>query len=321
MDFPSLEDIARLWYAGPNALKIAAAHRRFFQMGVDERELFVLALDLEEGILPRIHLGGGVSRQHVVNDGRLLSSGGLFDYRNTLAASRPAPASSASSAAASPTSSRTETAKAACAPRTVDPTAAEARYRPRCVSPADVLTEDRLAAAMWFPQFELTHRNRELPFWTGVVRPLDPAGGTFQLRATYQPDHLAPLRMTVLGPALAPRAPHRYANGDLCTFYAPLGSWVRGRPDDDLVELLRFAVTWLVRYTCWMTFDGWWPGVDVPHDPAYLVGTLRDDDHCPYHSPRLWGDCCKAPQTRLASEQRARQERLEHGLIRPIGSN
>ena len=149
--------------------------------------------------------------------------------------------------------------------------------------------------ARWFPQFQLHWNGRSdtTPHWIGLLQPLDPERGRFLLQASYWPNPLSPLRMTVLEPALSAHAPHRYTNGDLCTFYPPSGVWERGRDEDDLVELIRFTVTWLVRYTCWMVFDGWWPGVDVPHDPEFLVATLRDEDPCPYHFPAPWATCCK----------------------------
>jgi hypothetical protein len=185
------------------------------------------------------------------------------------------------------------------------------------MTPVGVITEDQLAMATMFPQFVLRRPSGRTvpPFWTGIVQPLGSDGQAFELRATYQANHLSPLRLTVLRPALPPQTPHRYANGDLCTFYPPLGSWLRGRPGDDLVELLRFAVTWLVRYTCWQMFDGWWPGVEVPHDPRYLVGHLHDDDYCPYHSPSRWGECCKTVHVRAAQTQMQRQEMLAHGIL------
>jgi hypothetical protein len=291
VDFPPLSDIARLWYAGPNSDRIAAIQQQFLHMDSFDQALFLLGLDLEEGVLPLIHPGGRASRQRVVNDDRLIAGGGCFDYRDTIAAGR-------SAASPSPPSSPSSGAAAAEAP----PSARELESPPTVtgkispMSAAEVLFEDLEQMAIWFPTFQVHQMGDRgaLPRWQGVVEPLGPRGGSFVLECRYLPNPLAPLAQRVLQPALHPLAPHRYTTGDLCTFYPPLGSWVRGRAGDDVVELLRFAITWLARYICWLRFGGWWPGVDVPHDPAFLVATLNDQDLCPYHSPERWGDCCKA---------------------------
>jgi hypothetical protein len=168
----------------------------------------------------------------------------------------------------------------------------------------EVFAEDMEAMEIWFPEYRLVSSGHQrLPHWSGVVAPFGPRWFSFALEADYQSDLLAPLRMRVIRPVLHPQAPHRYGNGDLCTFYPPLGSWLRGREGDDLVELMRFAVCWLVRYACWTTFAGWWPGVEVSHDPAFLLATLSDEDLCPYHSPRCWGECCKAEHQRLVTQE------------------
>lgn len=302
MDFPPIASLTRLWYASPNAQRIEPVFRKFAALPPLERELFLLGLDIEEGILPLVHVGGRVSRQTLIADRRLIGGGGYVDYCAIIAAARAAVPLVAPSPPTSPTPSAAPgpaAPEAACPPRRLIPEAiTQLQQKARPMSPGEVLAQDRLAMDVWFPAFQLVVHRDGPPWWQGPVAPLGAAGPTFVLQALYAGNHLSPLRMRVIQPVLHPQAPHRYLSGDLCTFYPPLGSWVRGRAGDDLVELLRFATTWLVRYVCWTTFEGWWPGLDVPHDPAYLVATLRDDDYCPYHSPQRWGSCCKQPHTR-----------------------
>jgi len=156
-----------------------------------------------------------------------------------------------------------------------------------------VIAENRLGMTTWFPQFRLGYLKGGRPGWLGIAQPLGFSPVAFEILAVYQEHPGSPLLIYVRQPRIHPQARHRYEDGALCTFFPSSGCWLRGREGDDVVELLRFAVVWLIRYLCWLTFDRWWPGAETPHDPEWLLQNLRDDDFCPYHMPRQWGTCCK----------------------------
>lgn len=296
--YPGLEAVARRWHAGPNAETIRRLHNQFLQMPLPLQELFLLAVDLEEGVLPLIHVYGFATRRSVTNDDRLIAGGGHVDYRELITAAERA---TEATAPAPPPEATTPGAPAE---------AAEAARPARSLTGAalrleDVVGQDQRGMSAYFPQFKLWQAGQRV-FWRGPLRPLLFTPEVYDLVAEYQPHPEAPLQMRVIQPGLHPSAPHRYADGALCTFYPPMGSWVRGRVDadgdvDDLAALLRFTATWLVRYKCWLEFGGWWPGVDVPHDPAWLLANLAPDDFCPFHMPARWGGCCRARYLARAS--------------------
>lgn len=298
---PGLEAVARRWHSGPNAALIRRLHGQFLRMPAPLQELFLFGLDIEEGALPLIHVHGYATRSNVTNDDRLIAGGGTLDYRELIAAAEHASASTAPAEAAasgSPDSSESP-AEASEAARPARSGIAGTRGL------EEVVWEDKPGMAAYFPQFR-HWRVGEQFFWRGLLKPLLFAPEIYDLLAVYQSHADAPLQMRVLRPALHPAAPHRYVDGSLCTFYPPLGSWVRGRVDadgdpDDLTALLRFTVTWLVRYKCWLEFGGWWPGIDVPHDPVWLVANLSPDDFCPFHMPARWAACCHAAYAGRAS--------------------
>ena len=305
---PSVPSIARLCARCPNAEKIQRVVARLHALTPQESELLLFGMDIEEGILPAIHPGGRASRRTIHSDARLIAVGDDVAYGDHVAA--------VLGAANAPTEASPPAAPGAQAE------AAEAPHAPRGVgaiaelSIGEVVAQDELAMATWFRQFVLQRVNQGQHLgWFGAVKPL-PFLGPYHLAAIYQPDPLAALAILVQHPAIHPRAPHRYDGGALCTFFPPSGSWIRGREDDDVVELLRFAIVWLLRYECWRTFNAWWPGVDAPHDPGWMLAHIRDDDVCPYHAPRRrWGECCKAQCASILEQQRA----LGHGVI-PKGS-
>ena len=297
----STNPIARLWSRGPNAERIGRVLRRFLSLNRQERELLLISLDIEEGILPLIHPGGRASRREVLCDQRLIAVGDDIAYGRHI--SNVLGAASASAASATP-GAEAQAAQAARATRGV-------RVE-RGLSIDEVVGEDKLGMTVWFPQFvfgRMQPGNR--PAWCGRVQPLAFLPHVYQLLIVYQPDAMAPPRFYVLSPAIHPHAPHRYGDRALCTFFPPMGSWIRGRAGDDLTELIRFAIVWLLRYECWLAFDGWWPGVEVSHDPAVMVATLDDDDFCPYHAPQKWGACCKARHV----EELARMRALDVGIL------
>jgi hypothetical protein len=299
-----ISSIARLWARTPNAEKIQRTIARLHSLNPAERELLLFGMDIEEGILPNIHSGGRASRQTILSEARLIAVGEDVAYGDHIAAvlGTASPPTEASASAAP--GAQAEAAEAPRAPRGVAAVAD--------LSIGEVVAQDELAMAIWFRQFALRRVNqgRELA-WFGAIRPLSFIG-PYHLVAVYQPDPLAPLSIFVRHPPIHREAPHRYDGGALCTFFPPSGSWIRGRKDDDVVELLRFTVVWLLRYECWRTFNGWWPGVDVPHDPAWMLANIGDEDVCPYHPPRRrWGECCKAKCAEVLEQQRA----MARGII------
>ena len=304
MDEPSLSTIARLWARGPNADKIQRVVRRLHGLTSEERTLLLFGMDIEEGILPAIHPGGRASRRTIHADARLIAVGDDVAYGEHVAAvlgTATAPTE------ASPSAAPGAQAEAAETPRAARGVGAIAE-----LSIEEVVAQDELAMATWFCQFALRRVNQGQHLgWFGAVKPL-PFLGPYHLGAIYQPDALAPLAMFVQHPPIHARAPHRYDSGALCTFFPCSGSWIRGREDDDVVELLRFAIVWLLRYECWRNFNTWWPGVDVPHDPNWMLANVRDGDTCPFHPPRRhWGECCKTIYVAMLDQQRA----LAHGII------
>lgn len=305
MDAPSAASIARLWARSPNAEKIRRVLRRFHALTQLEYALLLIGLDIEEGILPLIHPGGRASRREVLSDQRLIAVGDDVEYAHHVAVVLGTTAAPTTPAETATPRAQAEAAEAS--------RPARARSVGRAVTLEEVVAEDKLGMAVWFPQFALGYVKDGRPAWCGSLQPLAFVPHVYQVLAVYQPDPRAPLIVFVLQPVIHPHAPHRFLDGALCTFFASSGCWIRGREGDDLTELLRFAVVWLIRYECWLMFQGWWPGVEVPHNAEWLLANVRDDDFCPYHMPRLWGDCCKAPH--LAEVERERG--LNVGILPP----
>ena len=165
MEQPSISGISRLWYAGPNADKIATVLARFDQLQRRDRELLLIALDIEEGVLPRIHVGGAVSRQPIVNDSQLLSTQREHDYRDTIQAAR---ASAAPSPSAPPSSSAPPSASSPPGAATAEAARATRQLaRRRIITIGDVAIQDQIAMARWFPQFQLHWNGRSdtTPHW------------------------------------------------------------------------------------------------------------------------------------------------------------
>jgi len=290
--------IARLWGRTPNLERIRRVLARFPNLAREELELFLISLDVEEGILPLIHPGGRASRREVLYEQRLIAVGDDVAYGQHISSAQRASAASAAPNTSSSSGTQTQAPQTSRSARSVS---AERR-----LTMEDVVAEDKLGMTVWFPQFAFGHfapSNR--PGWLGQVRPLPFLPRTYHLVIVYQDDAMAGPRFYVRHPAFHPNAPHRYADRALCTFFPPMGSWIRGRPGDDLTELMRFAIVWLIRYECWLAFDGWWPGVEISHDASWLIANLRDDDVCPYHAPKLWGACCKASHLQAAVRNRA----------------
>jgi len=301
---PSISSIARLWARGPNAEKIQRVVARLHALTPPERELLLFGMDIEEGILPAIHPGGRASRRTIHSDARLIAAGDDVAYGDHVTAVLGAAITSTEASPSAAPGAQAEAAETPRASRGVGGTAE--------LSIGEVVAQDELAMAIWFRQFALRRVNQGQQLgWFGAINPLRFLG-SYQMAALYQPDALAPLAIFVQHPPIDPRAPHRYDSGALCTFFPPSGSWVRGRKDDDAVELLRFAIVWLLRYECWRNFNTWWPGADVPHDPNWMLANVRDENVCPFHPPRRrWGECCKPRYVSMLEQQRA----LAHGIM------
>jgi hypothetical protein len=305
VDEPSVSSIARLCAHGPNAEKIQRVVARFHALTPQERELLLFSMDIEEGILPAIHPGGRASRRTIHSDARLIAVGDDVAYGDHVSAVLGAATTSTEASPPAAPGAQAEAAETTRASRGVGANPAE-------LSIGAVVAQDELAMAIWFRQFVLQRVNQGQQLgWFGAISPLRFLG-PYQIAALYQPDALAPLAIFVQHPPIHPQAPHRYDSGALCTFFPTSGSWIRGREDDDVVELLRFAIIWLLRYECWRNFNTWWPGAEVPHDPGWMLANVRDEDVCPFHAPRRhWGECCKPRYVAILEEQCA----LAHGII------
>ncbi len=117
------------------------------------------------------------------------------------------------------------------------------------------------------------------------------------------------------GPGLAwigPRHTNYHPSGSICSFEPSDGTWLRGRP---LVNLLDLHVVWIVRHL-FMRYFGRWPGPQVFHTPWERLFETRPGELCGgCGSGRRYEDCC-----READEKLDPVERLI-GFRRRVGDN
>jgi hypothetical protein len=109
-----------------------------------------------------------------------------------------------------------------------------------------------------FPQFTY-QRAKGSPTWIGTLQP-DPDFPLYLVKVTFCPPK-AP-RVYVIAPPLRHDAPHHYADGSLCLYYPPDGSWSCRRFIADTI--VPWAAYWLVCYTLWVP-TGEWFGPEAPH--------------------------------------------------------
>jgi len=109
-----------------------------------------------------------------------------------------------------------------------------------------------------FPSF--TYRRMGGPLtWRGPLQPRE-RSPLYDVRIARR--NPRPPQVTVVRPALDPRAPHRYPNGSLCLYYPKDQSW---HPSRYIAEtIVPWTAEWLLFYELWQETGTWW-GPEAPH--------------------------------------------------------
>lgn len=110
-----------------------------------------------------------------------------------------------------------------------------------------------------FPSFRLKRTAGGL-CWHGELRPQEDSP-LYRVRIIWS-ESRSP-RVSVEAPALAPKAPHRYADGSLCLYYPRDESWTRHKHLADTI--VPWAAEWLLFYEIWLVTKRWF-GPEAPHD-------------------------------------------------------
>lgn len=111
----------------------------------------------------------------------------------------------------------------------------------------------------WFSDFRF-RRSKGSFFWEGVLQPRD-ASPQYHIRIQYR--GLKTPVVTVLSPALVPRAKHTYRNGSLCLFYLPDRSWTPGSLIAETI--VPWTAVWLYCYEFWLDDPSCWYNEEAPH--------------------------------------------------------
>lgn len=109
-----------------------------------------------------------------------------------------------------------------------------------------------------FPQFVYGRVNGR-PTWTGDLQP-DPSSPCYRIRITLCLPKSP--RVNVITPTIRRDAPHLYADGSLCLYYPPDGSWLPTKFIADTI--VPWTAYWLACYELWL-LTGEWYGPEAPH--------------------------------------------------------
>lgn len=326
---PSDELMRQAWETSPNADRIVEIGEQVDSLSPREQMLFTIGVRLEVGERPAIAQGGAAHFEPArPPDHRELGmqkmEGGEKDEQrqNSGAAPReaegPARRQAQGAAGRHPSSGPEE---ASSEPSVRRRGAATASYE----SVGAVADEDRWELGVYFPQFPAALLYDEtLGLWyrEGAVQPLSWYPARFMVRLYYEQKPTAP-PIVRIAPEPPDSTPHLFRltrNGKrfkaLCYFFAPDGTWVRGRSyDDNAAEVLRQVVMWLLRYLVWRHF-GFFPGVGVAHDPKTLLEESSPDGPCPLHPWREYRSCCR-PRHQRAVRTAQRDRHTRRGILDP----
>jgi hypothetical protein len=311
---PARSPLYREWESGPNAAAIRHWVECIGRLTPAKAGLFRVGVALEVGELPLIEQYGSAGFVLVDTDHRLVVPHAGDEHENayeTASGQSPVWAPSGSTgAAAGRTNAGSSSPEAG--------SAARERVIRQYAGVGEVMDEDARGLALFFPQFSPALLDLRLGLWyrEGWLQPLEWIPRRFLMRMYYPPQPSA-LPIVTVSPDLRADAPHMWLQvwrevrfRSLCYTFAPDRTIVRGRgEDDDAAEVLRQVVVWLLRYMVWDQF-GFWPGVDVGHDPETIEALTHPSDPCPTHNWQPYGACCR-PRV-LAAIERRRRDR--HGI-------
>ncbi len=289
--------IQRDWATGPNAARVLQIAAQAETLRPLDARLFCAGLALEEGDLPWIEQYGFARFDGGNADHRIIKPqlGVTNEQETTPSETTERQAREATVDPGSSTGRATSPSEETAT--WPSPWRSRADYR----RVADVVEEDTIPIARYFPQFSTALWDPQLQWWyrQGWLHPLRWWPARFGVQLCYE---LHPMALPILriSPELHPRAPHMWQHTrhglsfrSICYTFAPDGTIVRGRTRyDNGAEVLRQAVVWLCRYLVWLRFR-FWPGVDVGHDPATIERETRPSDPCPVHPHRRYGACCR----------------------------
>lgn len=333
-EFPDLEppsdDLLRqAWETSASADRILEVAEQIDSLTLREQALFTIGVRLEVGDLPAIAQGGSAHFETVrPPDHRELgpqqTKGGDNDEQRDDAGPAPGEAEGSARRQAGGSTERRSSSRAEEAP-------AEPSVRRRATaadsydSVGAVVDEDRWELGVYFPQFPpalLYDEALDLWYREGALQPLSWYPARFLVRLYYEEEPIAPpiIRIAPEPPDDTPHLFRMARNGKrfkaLCYFFAPDGTWVRGRYyEDNAAEVLRQVVMWLLRYVVWRHF-GFFPGRGVTHEAEILLAETAPEDPCPFHPARRYRTCCR-PRHLNAMHRGDTDRHSQRGIIDP----
>lgn len=326
---PDDELMCQAWETSPNADRIVEIGEQIASLTPREQALFTIGVRLEVGERPAIAQGGSAQFQPVrTPDHRELhaepSKGGDQDEHREHSGATARQAEGPARRQAGGPAGRHSSSGAEEAP-------AEPPLRGRASSAASygsvgaVVDEDRWELGVYFPQFPAAlFYDEALGLWyrEGSIQPLSWYPARFLVRLYYASEPTAPpiVRIAPEPPDATPHLFRVIQNGKqfkaLCYFFAPDGTWVRGRShQDNAAEVLRQVVLWLLRYLVWRHF-GFFPGIGVSHDPETLLEETPPDGPCPYHPWQAYRQCCR-PRHAEAARKASASRHARRGIVNP----
>jgi hypothetical protein len=177
------------------------------------------------------------------------------------------------------------------------------------------LDRDIAAMAAWYPQFRLVIPFHGLVHWRGVLKPFQTRLNTFEVALTYGQTLQEVPKIWVLFPEISQRTHsghlHLNTDGSLCTFFVPDQTY---HPMcDDLSRLVDLTGDWLRRAMFYWE-NGWWPGLEAPHDPADVIRELQGKPGalCVCGGGRAFSLCCEPIYRKMATAIAAGRSSLRH---------
>ena len=123
------------------------------------------------------------------------------------------------------------------------------------------LNEQVREMAELFPGFAVADKDDEYIRWMGTLQPRDESPRSTVEITAYAAETQDPI-VHVLSPIPGQDAPHRYADGRLCLYYPPDGTWSEARSVARTIVPL--VALWLYCYELWQR-TGKWYAPEAPH--------------------------------------------------------
>ena len=124
------------------------------------------------------------------------------------------------------------------------------------------LNEQVREMAELFPGFVVVRKTYDYAQWRGTLQPRE-KGLTYIVRVTAFAHSARDPIVDVLDPAPSADAPHRYADGRLCLYYPPDGTWSDNR--SVARTIVGLTAVWLACYELWQA-TGQWYAPEAPHE-------------------------------------------------------